>query len=108
MSPHKFDIIFYTGSPFVGKLVMKAAAENLTPVVLELGGKSPCIVDKNANIDVAARRIAWGKTINAGQTCIAPDYLFVHKSVKKELLDKIAANLEEMHGKDIKQSKLTW
>ena len=101
----KFDIIFYTGSPFVGKLVMKAAAENLTPVVLELGGKSPCIVDQHANIDVAARRIAWGKTINAGQTCIAPDYLFAHKSVKKELLDKIAANLEEMHGKDIKQSK---
>ena len=101
----KFDIIFYTGSSYVGKLVMKAAAENLTPVVLELGGKSPCIVDKNANIDVAAKRIAWGKTINAGQTCIAPDYLFVHKSVKNELLDKIAQNLVEMHGKDIKQSK---
>jgi aldehyde dehydrogenase (NAD+) len=101
----RFDIIFYTGSSYVGKLVMKAAAENLTPVILELGGKSPCIVDKNANIDVAAKRIAWGKTINAGQTCIAPDYLFVHQSVKKELLDKIAGCLKEMHGEDIKQSR---
>jgi aldehyde dehydrogenase (NAD+) len=84
---------------------MKAAAENLTPVILELGGKSPCIVDQQANIDVTAKRIAWGKTINAGQTCIAPDYLFVHKSVKKELLDKIAKYWKEMYGDDIKQSR---
>lgn len=101
----KFDIIFFTGSPAVGKIVMKAAAEHLTPVVLELGGKSPCIVDKGANIDVAAKRIAWGKTINAGQTCIAPDYLFVHRSVKEELLKKIAAHINLMHGGDPKKSR---
>jgi len=101
----RFDIIFYTGSPSVGKVVMRAAAEHLTPVVLELGGKSPCIVDSCANIDVAAKRIAWGKTINAGQTCIGPDYLYVHRSVKEELLLKIAAQIVNMHGADIKQSK---
>jgi len=101
----RFDIIFFTGSPKVGKVVMKAASEFLTPVVLELGGKSPCIVDADANIDVAAKRIAWGKTINAGQTCIAPDYLFAHKSIKSELLDKIALNLKQMYGDNIKESK---
>lgn len=100
----RFDIIFYTGSPAVGKVVMKAASENLTPVVLELGGKSPCIVDKDANIEIAAKRIAWGKTINAGQTCIAPDYLFVHKSVKEQLISKISEKIEEMFGKDIQKS----
>lgn len=100
----RFDIIFYTGSPAVGKVVMKAAAEHLTPVVLELGGKSPCIVDAGANISVVAKRIAWGKTINAGQTCIAPDYLFVHRSVKKELLSEIASHIKKMHGPDIRQS----
>lgn len=101
----RFDVIFYTGSPAVGKVVMKAAAEHLTPVVLELGGKSPCIVDADANIDVAAKRIAWGKLINAGQTCIAPDYLFAHQSVKDELLDKIVENIKEMYGKNIKKSR---
>lgn len=101
----RFDIIFFTGSPKVGKVVMQVAATNLTPVVLELGGKSPCIVDAEANIDVAAKRIAWGKLINAGQTCIAPDYLFAHKSIKEELLNKIAANIESMYGADIKQSR---
>ncbi len=101
----RFDFIFYTGSPAVGKVVMKAAAEFLTPVVLELGGKSPCIVDEGANIDIAARRIAWGKTINAGQTCIAPDYLMVHRSVKEELLKKIAAGFERMYGEDISKSR---
>lgn len=100
----RFDIIFYTGSPAVGKVVMKAAAEYLTPVVLELGGKSPCIVDAKSNLDIAAKRIAWGKTINAGQTCIAPDYLLVHQSVKEELLKKIAAHIERMYGPDIRQS----
>ena len=100
----RFDFIFYTGSPGVGKVVMKAAAEFLTPVVLELGGKSPCIVDKEANLNVAAKRIAWGKTINAGQTCIAPDYLFVHQSVKNELLEKIAAHFIRMFGEDAQQS----
>ncbi|WP_282071683.1 aldehyde dehydrogenase [Polaribacter atrinae] len=101
----RFDIIFFTGSPKVGKVVMKAAAENLTPVVLELGGKSPCIVDADANIDIAAKRIIWGKLINAGQTCIAPDYLFAHASIKAQLLDKIAENIKLMYGDDIKQSR---
>lgn len=101
----RFDIIFFTGSPKVGKVVMKAAAEHLTPVVLELGGKSPCIVDADANIDVAAKRIAWGKLINAGQTCIAPDYLFAHSAIKKELLDKIAENITIMYGENIKGSR---
>ena len=100
----RFDIIFFTGSPELGKTVMKAAANNLTPVVLELGGKSPCIVDSNANIDIAAKRIAWGKMINAGQTCIAPDYLFVHESVKKELIFKIARNLTEWYGENPQES----
>lgn len=100
-----FDIIFFTGSPKVGKVVMKAASENLTPVVLELGGKSPCIVDADANVDIAAKRIAWGKLINAGQTCIAPDYLFAHQSIKKDLLDKIAENIKEMYGDNIKESR---
>jgi aldehyde dehydrogenase (NAD+) len=100
-----FDIIFFTGSPKVGRVVMKAAAENLTPVILELGGKSPCIVDADADIDIAARRITWGKLINAGQTCIAPDYLFAHHSIKDELLNKITANIKSMYGDDIKQSR---
>ncbi len=101
----RFDFIFFTGSPFLGKIVMKAASTHLTPVVLELGGKSPCIVDKDANLDIAAKRIAWGKTINAGQTCIAPDYLSVHQSVKAELLQKIGEHFLKMFGPDIKKSK---
>jgi aldehyde dehydrogenase (NAD+) len=101
----RFDMIFYTGSPAVGKVVMKAASAHLTPVVLELGGKSPCIVDKDANLDIAAKRIAWGKTINAGQTCIAPDYLLVHESLKEELIHKISQYFNEMFGPDIKKSE---
>jgi len=101
----QFDIIFFTGSTNVGKVVMKAAAEHLTPVILELGGKSPCIVDANANIDIAAKRIAWGKLINAGQTCIAPDYLFAHSSIKDELLTKIAANFKEIYSNNSKESR---
>lgn len=100
-----FDIIFFTGSSRVGKIVMKAAAEHLSKVVLELGGKSPCIVDKDANLDLAAKRIAWGKTINAGQTCIAPDYLLVQSSVKEELLKKIVEAFKDMYGEKIKDSK---
>lgn len=100
----RYDLIFFTGSPSLGKVVMQAAAKYLTPVVLELGGKSPCIVDADANIKVAARRIAWGKCINAGQTCIAPDYLFVHHSVKDQLVKEIAASIEAMYGKEIKSS----
>lgn len=101
----RFDIIFFTGSPTVGKVVMRAASEHLCPVVLELGGKSPCIVDKDANIEIAAKRIAWGKTINAGQTCIAPDYLFVHQDIKDELVKKIATNFKLMFGDNPQQSK---
>jgi len=101
----RFDFIFFTGSPMLGKIVMKAAAEHLTPLILELGGKSPCIVDADANLDKAAKRIAWGKMINAGQTCIAPDYLLVHESIKQELLDKIAANIREMYGENILESR---
>lgn len=82
----RWDKIFFTGSSRVGKIVMQAAAQHLTPVVLELGGKNPVVVDKDANLKLAARRIIWGKMLNAGQTCVAPDYLFVHKDVKDELL----------------------
>ncbi|HEX3021077.1 MAG TPA: aldehyde dehydrogenase family protein, partial [Lachnospiraceae bacterium] len=81
-----FDYIFFTGSPAVGRIVMKAAAEHLTPVTLELGGKSPTIVDRSANIKEAANRIIWGKTVNAGQTCVAPDYVYVHESVMEPFL----------------------
>ncbi|MBQ2852339.1 MAG: aldehyde dehydrogenase [Bacteroidales bacterium] len=100
----KFDFIFYTGSPDMGRVVMEAASKNLTPLVLELGGKSPCIVDKNANIDFAARRIVWGKTINAGQTCVAPDYLMVHQDVKDELLKKMIYYVEKFYGDDMQKS----
>ncbi len=100
----KFDIIFFTGSSAVGKVIMRAAAENLTPVVLELGGKSPVIVNKDADIPKAAKRIIWGKTINAGQTCIAPDYLFVHSEVKNKLLEEMDKSLEDMFGSDRKKS----
>ncbi len=87
----RFDHVFFTGSERVGRIVYESAAHHLTPVTLELGGKSPCIVDATANLDVAARRIAFGKWINAGQTCIAPDYLWVHANVKDELVQKIIA-----------------
>ncbi len=101
----RFDVIFFTGSPSLGKIVMKAAARFLTPVVLELGGKSPCVVDEGANIKMAARRIAWGKCINAGQTCIAPDYLFVHQSVKDQLIKELISAIEALYGKEIKKSR---
>ena len=101
----KFDFIFFTGSPNTGKVVMQYAAKNLTPVVLELGGKSPTIVDKDANIKLAAKSIAWGKFINAGQTCIAPDYLFVHKDKKDELLKLIVHYIEKFYGKDQRKSE---
>lgn len=82
----RFDYIFFTGSPEVGKTVMEKAAVHLTPVTLELGGKSPCIVDDTANIKMAAKRIVFGKFINCGQTCVAPDYVLVHKKKKEELI----------------------
>ncbi|WP_282019066.1 aldehyde dehydrogenase [Salegentibacter mishustinae] len=99
-----FDVMFFTGSPGVGKIVMKAAAEHLSTVVLELGGKSPCIVNKDANLKIAGKRLAWGKIMNAGQTCIAPDYLLVHKEVKKDLLVAISKAFEEMLGENIANS----
>ncbi|KAF1084732.1 Aldehyde dehydrogenase [Sporotomaculum syntrophicum] len=96
----KFDYIFFTGSVAVGKTVMRAAAEHLTPVTLELGGKSPCIVDRDVNIDLAARRITWGKFLNAGQTCVAPDFLLVHKSIKDELLYRIKKYITIFYGRN--------
>lgn len=101
----RFDIIFFTGSPDLGKKVMAAAAKNLTPVVLELGGKSPCIVDAEADIEIAARRIAWGKSLNAGQTCIAPDYLLIHNSLQEKFATAYKKALARLHGTDIKQSR---
>ncbi len=97
---HKFDYIFFTGSVAVGKIVMKAASEHLTPVTLELGGKSPCIVDETANLELAARRIVWGKFLNSGQTCVAPDYLLVHHSVKAELLKRMKKYIRQFYGED--------
>lgn len=102
---NRFDIIFFTGSPQLGKLVMNAAAKNLTPVVLELGGKSPCIIDKEADIKVSAKRLAWGKTLNAGQTCIAPDYLLIHKSKINEFVSEFAKAVKQLHGDNIEQSR---
>ncbi len=91
-------LYFFTGSTQVGKVIQKAAAEQLIPTVLELGGKSPCIVDQSANIKQAARRIMWGKTINAGQTCIAPDYLLVHESIKEQLTEALQQAVKEFFG----------
>jgi aldehyde dehydrogenase (NAD+) len=101
----KFDHIFYTGNGVVGRVVMRAAAENLTPVTLELGGKSPTIVDASANIAVAARRIAWAKYVNAGQTCVAPDYVLAHKSIANELVEAIRTSITEFYGEDPHASK---
>jgi len=96
----RFDVIFFTGSPTVGRIVMRAAAEHLTPVILELGGKSPCIVDHDADLKVAARRIAWGKMLNAGQTCIAPDYILVHQSIKDAFIGALRQAFGELLGQD--------
>lgn len=101
----RFDLIFFTGSPTLGKTVMQYAAAHLTPVVLELGGKSPCIVDEEADIKVAAKRIAWGKLINAGQTCIAPDYIFVHKRIKAAFLDALSLSITSFYGENPQQSE---
>ncbi|MBU3111589.1 aldehyde dehydrogenase [Clostridium lacusfryxellense] len=99
-----FDYIFFTGSVPVGRIVMKAAAENLVPVTLELGGKSPVIVDKTANLELAAKRILWGKLINAGQTCIAPDYIFVHKSIKERFIQMLKIEVVNFYGEDASKS----
>lgn len=100
----RWDIIFFTGSPSLGRRVMTAAAKYLTPVVLELGGKSPCIIDKDADINVAAKRVAWGKTLNAGQTCIAPDYLVVHEEVKDRFLEALGKAFAELLGSNPQES----
>ena len=99
-----FDYIFFTGSIRVGKIVMEKAAKNLVPVTLELGGKSPCIVDKDAKLEIAAKRIVWGKFLNIGQTCVAPDYLCVHRSIRNKLLKLIIEEIHKQFGKDIKSS----
>lgn len=96
----RFDHIFYTGNGRVGREVMEAAARHLTPVTLELGGKSPALVDRDADLAVAARRIAWGKFINAGQTCVAPDYVLVHRAVEDQLVDGIARAVRRFYGDD--------
>ena len=101
----RYDIIFFTGSPSLGRRVMRAASEHLTPVVLELGGKSPCIVDRDADIPMAARRIAWGKSLNAGQTCIAPDYLLVHAGVKERLIEALRKEFGHLLGKNPQEAK---
>lgn len=96
----KFDYIFFTGSVNVGKYVMEKASAHLTPVSLELGGKSPCIVDETADIKLAAKRIVWGKFLNSGQTCVAPDYILVQRSVKDKLIKQIGKCIRKMYGKD--------
>lgn len=96
----RFDYIFFTGSVSVGKLVMEKAAKYLTPVTLELGGKSPCIVDETADLSLAAKRIVFGKFLNSGQTCVAPDYVLVHKKVRKELIRKLQFWTEKFWGKE--------
>lgn len=101
----KTDYIFFTGSVPVGKMIMEAAAKNLTPVTLELGGKSPCIVHKDAKVKLAAKRIAWGKFMNAGQTCIAPDYLYLHHQIKDEFLFHLREAIEDLYGEQPLQNQ---
>lgn len=96
----KFDYIFFTGSVPVGKVIMEAAAKHLTPVTLELGGKSPCIVHEDANLKLAAKRIAWGKYTNAGQTCIAPDYLYLHKNIREPFLKILKETITDLYGEE--------
>ena len=100
-----FDYIFFTGSDKVGRIVMESAAKNLIPVTLELGGKSPVIVDKSANIDIAAQRIIWGKTLNAGQTCVAPDYVLVNNLVKDKFIEKAKTTISRFYGDNIQENK---
>ena len=101
----RWDLIFFTGSPSLGKMVMQAAAKHLTPVILELGGKSPCIIDKSADLHIAAKRVAWGKALNAGQTCIAPDYLMIHEDVKDKFLKLLVKEWKHLLTKDPKKAK---
>ena len=99
-----FDYIFFTGSVSVGKIIMKAAAENLIPVTLELGGKSPCVVDENCKLEVTVKRIVWGKLLNAGQTCVAPDYIYVHKNIKERFLALLKREIINQFGENIKNN----
>uniref|UniRef100_A0A8C0MK56 Aldehyde dehydrogenase family 3 member A2 n=1 Tax=Canis lupus familiaris TaxID=9615 RepID=A0A8C0MK56_CANLF len=100
----RFDHILYTGNTAVGKIVMEAAAKHLTPVTLELGGKSPCYVDKDCDLDIACRRITWGKYMNCGQTCIAPDYVLCEPSLQNQIVQKIKETVKEFYGENIKES----
>lgn len=100
----RFDHVFFTGSTRVGRIVARAAAENLTPVTLELGGKSPCLVDRDVQLDVAARRIVWGKFLNAGQSCVAPDYVLAHKAIEPALTDALARVVRAFYGDDPQKS----
>lgn len=102
----RFDHIFFTGSVNVGKVIMRSAAETLTPVTLELGGKSPCIVDVNADIKMAAKRIIWGKAMNCGQTCVAPDYVLVHESKKNELVNEMIKVIQDFYPQGCLQSDI--
>ena len=101
----RWNLIFFTGSPSLGKMVMEAASKHLTPVVLELGGKSPCIIDQDADLKVAAKRVAWGKALNAGQTCIAPDYLMIHEDVKDKFLQLLVKEWKHLLTKDPQKAK---
>jgi aldehyde dehydrogenase (NAD+) len=100
----KFDYIFFTGSTGVGKIIMKAAAEYLTPVTLELGGKSPCLIEESANIEIAAKRVAWGKFLNAGQTCVAPDYVLIPARLQDEFIERLRFYITTFYGLDVKSS----
>lgn len=100
----QWDYIFFTGSTEVGKSIAKAAAKNLTPITLELGGKSPCVVDQSVPIEITAKRIVWGKFINCGQTCIAPDYVLVHHTIKQALVEAMVKEIESAFGKNIEES----
>ncbi|WP_188622222.1 aldehyde dehydrogenase [Caldalkalibacillus thermarum] len=100
----KWDYIFFTGGAHIGKKVMEAASKHLTPVTLELGGKSPCFVHRDANLDLAAKRIVWGKFLNAGQTCVAPDYVYVHYEIKEDLIGRIKTYIAQFYGEDAIQN----
>jgi aldehyde dehydrogenase (NAD+) len=100
----KFDYIFFTGSTAIGRIIMTAAARHLTPVTLELGGKSPCIVDQDARLDYGIKRIAWGKFLNAGQTCIAPDYVLIHRKIKEAFVEEMIRTIHTFYGEDPMES----
>jgi aldehyde dehydrogenase (NAD+) len=104
LNNYHFDHVFFTGSVNVGSKIMQMAARHLSPVTLELGGKSPCIVDREVDIRFAAKKIAWGKLLNAGQTCVAPDYLLVHEDVKDKFIDALKNTIREMYGEDASKS----